>query len=112
MQQRFQGESQQSQNIVAKVESPRVDPIKIPLCAYVEEKIEVVAEPQIAAVNQTENKAFLDPQLGSVVTLAEFQVLESVWFPNSKHSQFLSTKLLFITVQLNLALMYMAVTEI
>ena len=87
MQQRFQGESQQSQNIVAKVESPQVDPIKIPLCAYVEE-IEEVAEPQIAAVNQTENKAFLDPQLGSVVTLAEFQVLESIWFPNSKHSDF------------------------
>jgi len=61
--QRFQGENQQSQNIVAKVESARVDPIKIPLCAYVEEKIEEVAEPQ---VNQTENKAFLDPQLGCI----------------------------------------------
>ena len=69
----FQGESQQSQNIVAKVESARVDPIKIPLCAYVEEKIEEVAEPQ---VNQTENKAFLDPQLGSVVTLVEIHVSE------------------------------------
>ena len=92
MQQRFQGgfqgESQQSQNIVAKVESARVDPIKIPLCAYVEEKIEEVAEPQ---VNQTENKAFLDPQLGSVVTLEEFQVLKSIWFPNSKQSLFLLT---------------------
>merc|ERR1712051_273387 len=88
----FQGESQQSQNIVAKVESARVDPIKIPLCAYVEEKIEEVAEPQ---VNQTENKAFLDPQLGSVVTLEEFQVLKSIWFPNSKQSLFLLTKLLF-----------------
>jgi hypothetical protein len=76
LQQRFQGESQQSQNIVAKVESARVDPIKIPLCAYVEEEIEEVAEPQIAAVNQTENKAFLDPQLGSVVTLVEIHVPE------------------------------------
>ena len=94
LQQRFQGESQQSQNIVAKVESARVDPIKIPLCAYVEE-VEEVAEPQIAAVNQTENKAFLDPQLGSVVTLEEFQVLKSIWFPNSKQSLFLLTKLLF-----------------
>ena len=44
-----------------------LDPIKIPLCAYVEEE-EVVEEPsQIApAVNQTENKAFLDPHLGTV----------------------------------------------
>ena len=94
MQQRFQGESQQSHNIVTKVESSRVDPIKIPLCAYVEEEIEEVAEPQIAAVNQTENKAFLDPQLGSVVTLLEFQVLQPILFPNSKHSGFLLTKLL------------------
>ena len=76
LQQRFQGESQQSQNIVAKVESARVDPIKIPLCAYVEEEIEEVVEPQIAAVNQTENKAFLDPQLGIVVTLVEIHVPE------------------------------------
>ena len=76
LQQRFQGESQQSQNIVAKVERAQLDPIKIPLCAYVEEEIEEVSEPQIAAVNQTENKAFLDPQLGSVVTLVEIHVPE------------------------------------
>ena len=62
---------------MAKVESARVDPIKIPLCAYVEE-VEEVAEPQIAAVNQTENKAFLDPQLGSVVTLVEIHVPDRV----------------------------------
>ena len=59
------------QNHINVIEDPTsaasLDPIKIPLCAYVEEE-EVVEEPsQIApAVNQTENKAFLDPHLGTV----------------------------------------------
>ena len=54
-------------NIIEGPSSASLDPIKIPLCAYVEEE-EVVEEPsQIApAVNQTENKAFLDPHLGTV----------------------------------------------
>ena len=88
MQQRFQGgfqgESQQSQNIVAKVESARVDPIKIPLCAYVEEKIEEVAEPQ---VNQTENKAFLDPQLGWL-HLKSFRFSNPFGFPIASNHYF------------------------
>ena len=58
-------------NCINVIEDPTsaasLDPIKIPLCAYVEEE-EVVEEPSqiVPAVNQTENKAFLDPHLGTV----------------------------------------------
>ena len=55
---------------MGNVESSTVEPIKIPLCAYVEEEIEEMdIDPM---VNQTvaaaaENKAFLDPHLGCVL---------------------------------------------
>ena len=54
---------------MGNVESSTVEPIKIPLCAYVEEKVEEEMDTDIdpPMVNQTENKAFLDPHLGCVL---------------------------------------------